>query len=275
MGIFNFFGKKKKEAKRKEAEPTAEERKGGFFAASILLDEVEVSIDKFIEDLKNDWGIEVTADVSSKSDDTMAFDIDGMTAAFGLMPAPVPNGEAVENAKTNYRWPEAVTVAQGHKAHLFVAVLPGEHSFAEAGIAMVKVCTCALKQEHATGIYTVGTVMSPDFYTDFANVYLQNDMYPIMNLVFFGLYSRDNGKTFCSYTYGLKDSFGKDEIEVIDSEHQPQELLEFMADIAAYVVEDDVLLQDGETIGFTEEQKLPITKSKSEVLDGETLKIGF
>lgn len=246
-----------------------------MFAAFILLDEAEVSMDKFIEDLKNDWGIEVADDDSSRSDNNMAFEIDGMTAAFGLMPAPVPNGEAVENAKTNYRWPDAMKVAQEHKAHLLAAILPGEHTFAEAGIALVKLCSCALKQEHATGIYTAGTVFAPDFYIDFADVYLHNDMYPIMNLVFFGLYSRDNGKTFCSYTYGLKSCFGKDEIEVIDSQHEPQELIDFMADVASYVVEGDVLLQDGETIGFTEEQKLPITKSKSEVLGGETLKIGF
>ena len=28
------------------------------------------------------------------------------------MPAPIPNNEAVENAKTNYRWPDAVKVAE-------------------------------------------------------------------------------------------------------------------------------------------------------------------
>ena len=61
----------------------------------------------------------------------------------------------------------------------------------------------------------------------------------------------------------------------LDSAYSPGELLEFMTDVAAYVIESDVVLRDGETIGFSEEQKLPITKSPSAVLDGETVKIKF
>lgn len=259
-----LFGRKKKEKKQE----------GGPFAASVLLSQASFSLKKFISDMKNDWDLDISDEHTNDSDDTLVCDIDGMTVAVSLMPYPVPDNEAVENAKNNYRWPEAVSVAQGHKAFLIAAVLPGKQPLSKAGILLVKLSCCCLKQEYATGIYTAGCVFEPDFYLAHADVYLHNDMYPVMNLIFFGLYSRDKGKTFCSYTYGM-NCFCKDEFEVIDSEHSPQDLIDFMSDIAAYVIENDALLQDGETIGFSEEQKLPITKSKSEVLDGRTLKIAF
>ena len=75
-------------------------------------------------------------------------------------------------------------------------------------------------------------------------------------------------------TFGLQN-FEKDEIEIVNSSHPASEVFEMLMEIANYVAEYDVILQSGETIGFSEEQKLPITKSKSQVLDFDTLKIGF
>ena len=71
--------------------------------------------------------------------------------------------------------------------------------------------------------------------------------------------------------------FGRDEIEVYTDTEQADfnEIHSFMLDIVTYILESDVTLNDGETIGFTEDQKLPITRSKGIALDGQTLKIGY
>jgi hypothetical protein len=45
--------------------------------------------------------------------------------------------------------------------------------------------------------------------------------------------------------------------------------------LASYVLEYDVTLKNGETIGFSEDEKLPITLSNGIALDGETLKIQY
>ena len=42
-----------------------------------------------------------------------------------------------------------------------------------------------------------------------------------------------------------------------------------------YVLDGDVVLRDGETLGFTADQKLPITRGQGVSLDGITLKIGY
>ena len=98
------------------------------------------------------------------------------------------------------------------------------------------------------------------------------DIVPLLNLIHFGLVGSEAGVS--GYTNGLK-SFGKDEIEVLDSQASPAELRDFLIDIAGYVIDRDVTLRDGETIGFTAEQKLPITRSEGVYAEGDSLKIQF
>ena len=45
--------------------------------------------------------------------------------------------------------------------------------------------------------------------------------------------------------------------------------------MAAYVIEYDVTLNDGETIGFSAEDKHAITRSEGAALPGMTLKIEY
>ena len=95
---------------------------------------------------------------------------------------------------------------------------------------------------------------------------------PVLNWIYFGLYQE--GKTWNAYTYGMR-MFGKEEMEVLQADAKPEELRNFLLDIVYYVLDGNVTLHAGETLGFSENQKLPITCSKSEVLEGSTLKIGF
>ena len=274
-----MFDKKKEQAARKDtttdaAEASAggiAENAAGSFVGFVLLDEASIDLALLANHLKEEWGIIVPTE---EEQDSFVAEIEGMMVAVSLMPAPIPNDEAVSNAKTNWRWREAVSVAEAHKAHIMIAVLRREQSVLDAAVLHVKICTACLMQPHATAINTLGSVIAPDFYIDFAKGYLSNKEFPIMNLVFFGLYSTDSGQTCCGYTYGIR-TFGKKEIEIINSTQQAQEVHDFMANIADYVITSDVTLRDGETIGFSAEQKLPITESAGAALGEVTLKIGF
>ena len=64
-------------------------------------------------------------------------------------------------------------------------------------------------------------------------------------------------------------------IEILDSAHSFKEVFDFLTNIVSYIIDDDVILQHGETIGFSADQKLSITESAGVAVDGETLKIGF
>ena len=108
---------------------------------------------------------------------------------------------------------------------------------------------------------------------DFAKLYDENDDFPIENIVYIGLYGDENN-TVSGYTYGL-EQFGKKELEIIKSSEEAEEVYNFLASISDYIITSDVVLNDGETIGFSEEQKIQISVSEGIALDGETVKLGF
>ncbi len=115
MGIF----KRKNERKDKQANDSTV----GSFVGFVLLDSILLDVTRLAGILREKWGVPIADTDENKEKDTAVWEIDGMMAAVSLMPAPVPNREAETNARTNYRWPEAVSVAENHKAHILVAVM--------------------------------------------------------------------------------------------------------------------------------------------------------
>ena len=95
-------------------------------------------------------------------------------------------------------------------------------------------------------------------------------MLPIQLWVYIGIINGDEKSSV--YTYGMKE-FSKSEIEIIDAHMKGSEVYDFLLSILEYVLEQDATLHHGETIGFTEEQKINITESEAIYLDGTSLKI--
>ena len=252
----------------------AETRGGGPFVASILLNKTNYDLETVVNNLKSDWNIKLPKGSVDSAKNTLYCSIDGITATITLVESPISGTEAVDCAKTNFRWDNAEPVAIEHKAHLSVTVLQNNEKLTKAGITLVKLCASCLVSETATGILTSGTVLEPEFYVEMAKEYIDEDSFPIWNMIFFGMYSQDKGETFCAYTHGMK-CFNKLDLEIIDCHKTPEDIIELLNDIAEYVIDEDVVLKDGETIGFTEEQKLTIVESNGIAIPAHTLKIGF
>ena len=73
------------------------------FVGFVLLDEVRFDAEKYVKDLKEDWNLDYDFEITQE-DNTIIADYNGMIMTASLMPAPIPDNEAVEQAKTNYRW---------------------------------------------------------------------------------------------------------------------------------------------------------------------------
>ena len=262
-------------AKRAEAEAEDESDHTGVFTGFVLLSKAEWDKEQFIRDMKEKWDIAVDEydESEEKGDDALVFEMGDMLAAVSLASYPIPGGEAEGNAENNYMWEDAVKVAKEHCAHLMVAVLGKEEDLLEKGKLFAKVVAACCRQENATGIYTSGVVFEPRFYEGFADM-MQEDELPIFNWIWFGLWRDENGMN--GYTYGL-DVFGKDEMEVLGTNAKPSDLRDFLASFASYVLENDVELHDGETIGFAADDKHTITRSPGVGLPEEqmTLKISW
>ena len=262
-------------AKRTEAETEDESDHTGVFTGFVLLSKGEWDKEQFIRDMKEKWDITVDEyDASEeKDDDALVFEVGDMLAAVSLAAYPIPNGEAELNAENNYMWPDAVQVAKEHRAHIMVAILGKEEKILEKGKLFTKLVAACCRQKYATGIYTSGVVFEPRFYEGFADM-LKEDELPIFNWVWFGLYRSEGGLN--GYTYGM-EVFGKEEMEVLNTDAEPEDLRDFLASLASYVLACDVMLKDGETIGFSADDKHTITRSPGVSLPEEqmTLKISW
>ena len=250
----------------------------GIFNGFVLLNSPECDLDQVKKNLLQDWNISCSTEdgedqnAGEEKEGILVFEVDGFTLAVSFVDAPVPDGEAEHNAQANYLWPEAAEVVKTHVAQIILAVFTRSGSPLDSGRLYTKLAASCLKLPNAIGIYMSGTVFQPQLFLELAEIMKPDDSFPLLNLVHFGLVRSEKG--ISGYTYGLK-SFGKDEIEVLDSQAAPAELRDFLIDIAGYIVEQNVTLRDGETIGFSAEQKLPITRSEGVYVEGESLKIGF
>jgi len=247
--------------------------KGSLFMGFILLKDPILDIEQAKKDIIADWDITISKEESDE--DKLIFYTDEMMVTITLMPGPIPHEEIEGAASTNYMWKDAVEITKTQKAHILVAIFDFDKkkSQLEKGKLYVKICSSVLKQKSVIGIYTSGTVFEPSYYIAAAGV-MKDDQIPIANWIYIGLYGSEKG--MCGYTYGMR-SFDKDELEIIDSSQDAAAIHSFLTNIADYILENDVTLKDGETIGFTEDQKLSITRSKAIALppDTKTFKIAF
>lgn len=272
MGLFGF-GNNKKDNTQKGAG-------AGDFCSFVLLEEFGWDKKQFMEDFKRDWGIDVYTeeDDKEKFEDIVLYEYQGMRLAISYIQGIDKNHEAEQVAATNYMWKEAVEVVSRRKAQIMVAVLGNKTTQdpVESALLHAKAVASCLHQKHVLAVWGEGMIFQPEFYQAFSEM-MKEDGLPVPIMVWFGLY-KDKKRVGC-YTFGM-NKFGKDDMEVyIDIKDMEKtdmnELRNFVLDVATYVISEDVVLQDGETIGFTEWQKLTITKSKGIALDGKTLKIAY
>ncbi|MMZ60559.1 hypothetical protein D3C76_515270 [compost metagenome] len=261
MGLFDKLRRKK------EAEAPAAEERVKPVLGFVLLNRPQYDWKSFIETMASDWGLEIT---EGSQEENLVFQIGGMMVACAYMPMPIPEREVEDCCKYNLIWPEAEQAVSEQQAHVIVTVMNAADPVA-AHVLFAQVTASLLQWDHAIAYYSAPLVVSASSYIEGSLVLKEQDL-PIQLWVFIGLYTQDQ-KT-CAYTVGL-NKFGKDEIEVLNSENDLSEVFGFMHSIISYVIGYDVILQDGQTIGFTADQKLPITRSKGVSVQEDSIKIEF
>ena len=243
-------------------------KEGNVLAGFVLYkDKENIDWNKFRENMKNDWNIEVKEEVK---DNSIVFRVDDMVVACTLMPNPIPNGEAESASKYNILWKDGYKEVAQHKAHVMLAVM-NKFDALEQAMLFAKVACSLLKIEGSIGLYKDPTVYESKFYIQFAET-IKDGEYPMPILIYVGMYLENGG--LCAFTSGMR-YFGYEEIEIINSRKEPDEVIGFLLSIAEYVVSEKVELKDGETIGFSEEQKLPISVNEGVSVKGNSIKIEF
>ena len=220
-------------------------------------------LDKVIEDLRVYWELDVT---DIEGDDELAtFKVGGELVAISMMPVPIPNSELEPMYSYSYLW-------ENVESEAIVSILFSNISPVEKYSLLTKINSSILRTcEDAIGIYQgSATLLLPkELYVAFSELLL-SDMLPIQLWIYIGIIC-NNEKTSI-YSYGMQE-FDKSEIEILETVMSNREVYDLFINILNYVLAYDVTLKHGETIGFSEDEKIKIIESEAVYVDGNSLKL--
>lgn len=263
MNFFKFLTKKTKKEEKIQ------------FLGFVLLNESNWDKEKFKKDLNEDWNITLKKEIEEPADYNapICASYNDLSVLASIIESPIPNQEVEINAEFNHTWKDAVKITKNHKAHIMLSVSGPRTKYKELSILLVKLISSCLKQNNAIAVYQYSNVYEPKVYQETAKI-TKDNILPIYNLIWLGV--EKTSKLTVFYTNGMRQ-FNKEEIEIcVDNDKfNMAEIQGFLVNIVSYVLESDVTLKDGETIGLTAEQKLKITYSKGIVLPENTLKIEY
>ncbi len=250
---------------------TIEHQSSTILGMVLLEDDTSLDLEGVAGELKSKWKLAMGNPVIKN--DATVLEIEEYNVAIALIPAPIPGDEVQKAARYSYFWDDAELETQKHQAHVIVTLTGAGKNAVVENLLFSKVVSSVLNHSNALGLYMGSRtlVLPKEFYQYFTTIMSEENL-PLYIWMYFGS-REENGKTSI-YTFGMKE-FGKQDMEIIDSDHPSDHLIEMMYNMVHYILIYDVTLKDGETIGMSATQKLKITQSKGVFLDGVTLKIEY
>ena len=196
---------------------------------------------------------------------------------------PVPDGEAEASAANNPFWPEGAEQVARHRAHVVVSLsnadadegpdLEEDTRHTRTYAAFAHLVAGLLGHPDALGVYLgdQGVVYQPSFYIEAVND--AGDGLP-WEVAWFTWAAWESEGVSCGSTHGLR-VFGHEELEIRGSTELPSTVMDMLANVASYVVESGAVLLPGETLGYTDDQKLTIIAVEGSFVDGHAQRIGL
>lgn len=260
MGLFSFLKKEEKSETSKN-----------ILGMILLEDPNSMDLKNVVSELREKWRLKV--DDKESNNETSVLEIDGYKIAIANMNVAIPGDEIETTAEYNYFWKNGKEEAAKHKGHIIVSIINAGKNPIKENLLYNKIASSILNNSKSLGIYIGGRtlLLKKDFYQSQTKE-MNDENLPLYNWIYFGIRT-ENGRN-SMYTYGLVD-FNKTEIEILETNHSVDEINEILLNLVNYILVSDVTLKDGETIGFTEEQKLKISISKGKFIDGKTIKVDF
>jgi hypothetical protein len=237
----------------------------------MLQDKSSFDVDSFLNDFKSFYGDNIKE--ATGDNNAFAFSVDAELVGIAYMDVPIPARDIENTAQYSYNWQTALEDTKDHSSHLIVSLMHGRTDHVKRFKIITQVLCSLLRTTNAIGIYkgNQSLLIPKDDYLKEAAA--MTDEYLPLNLwVYFGLRVTDYGNS--AYTYGLKE-FNKTEMEIIGSSKSLEELREFLFNISHYVLEYDITFQDGQTVGSSEEEKIAISVSKGQFVEGDTFKLAY
>jgi hypothetical protein len=195
---------------------------------------------------------------------TISISMGDQSAIIGLIDAPIPWEDLEGPCATSWLWDEATDVMKAHQGHALILVQG--HSQLDGCVQLTKIMAAATEFLNATGVYWGhgSVVLPPDQWRDLAKDASVEEP-PLLAWIEFRVQTSADGK-FSVLTTGL-DYFDCMEIEIIDSTHSIEEVLNLAMGVA-YITIKGEQIPDGDTVGPDDETKI-FARHRDSVWDRE------
>ena len=192
----------------------------------------------------------------------IVFEIGNDNAAIALMPAAIPWSNLEGPCATAWWWPDATERMKYHASHILVALVGDKGDLIQRSINLTHLTAAVAAHVDAAGIYWGGgtLVHDPQVFVEQAKE-ISPSNFPLHLWIDFRLEQNDDD-SYRLFTTGMK-VFGHKEIEIPHSTKPPAEVFDFAQAIAAYVLTSEKTIQDGETIGRSEDEKVRVSYTPS------------
>ena len=243
-----------------------EDQDSEIIIGMLLFNEGETySLNQVADHLKNNWKVNVTS--VSGNEEAAVVVADGESFTFMYIPEAIPHEDLEEAAESAYYWPDAAESIANHNAHLIVSVMTNDTGDLNQHKIYTKVISSVFETSNAIAVFQDDrNLMVPKEMFVNAAAVLKEHKIPLSLWVYIGTEQTDEGN--CAYTLGLS-AFNKAEFEVINSEKSIQDIYYNLANISLYVISKDVYFEDGDTFGYSEDQKISLFATDGEYIDGE------
>ena len=197
------------------------------------------------------------------------------TAAATLVPNPVPWSQLEGPCETAWYWPTATEALQDHKAHWVVTLIDEGGKPVEKSLALTQLVSGLGFSSRVVGVFWgPGRLVHPSQAFIEQAVQSSADDLPLFLWIDFRVERTEGGATRL-YTTGL-EALGYSELEVPEFPGEPQQLLEFAYNVAHYQLSQKKHIDDGDTIGLTDEVQVVARREKSMFGDGlEVIQLDF
>ncbi len=237
----------------------------------MLKDNSSFNLEHFVLDYETIYG-EAVLDIHGNGEGKV-FKIDNKMVGVGHVGAPIPIGDIETTAVYAYNWETVLEDIKKQTSHLIVTIMNAESDFVNCFRIFTRVICSILRTTKSIGIYkgTQSLLIPAEDYIEEAET-MTDEHLPLNLWIYFGLHKTEEGNSV--YTYGMSE-FGKNDMEILNSSKSPHDLRDFLLNITHYVLDFDVTFEDGQTIGISENEKIPITFSKGKYVSGDTYKFRY
>lgn len=181
---------------------------------------------------------------------------DGSLLITGLVDAPLPRHHWQNWSDQAWWWPEAADVMAANQAHLIVSSAWHQSNRLDAHVKHTLVIRELIDQLPAVAVSWGSVLVSADQFAGEFHRFQSEQVLPVRLWVMIQISGDGEGGTIVS-TLGM-DAFGLMEIEANSAPMEPQDALQFVNNLADYLISNGPVIEDGDTVGGSQSEHIKV-----------------